>query len=192
MNINEEKHNLRAALREREKALDPAYKAESDAAICRALAELPAYAAANTVLAFRSLPREVDTREFLLRVLADGKTLLLPRCETGSRLSLCVVRDLNADLEPGAMGILEPKRFCLVRSPESVDFAVIPCASFDRAGNRLGQGGGYYDRLLPRLACPTVCVCREKLRSDALPAEEHDMKCSLYLTEAGIADIASA
>lgn len=186
MDIKEEKQRLRAEVRARERALDPAYKAESAAAICRALAELPAYAAARTVLAYRSLPREVDTDAFLRRTLADGKTLLLPRCENGGRLSLCVVRDPDADLEPGAMNILEPRRFCPVRSPESVDFAVIPCTSFDRAGNRLGQGGGYYDRLLPRLACPTVCVCREKLLLDALPVEEHDAKCALYLTENGL------
>jgi len=93
---------------------------------------------------------------------------------------------LDADLVPGAFGILEPKPSCPLREPEAVDLAVVPCTAFDRAGNRLGQGGGYYDRLLPRLTCPTVCICREKLVAGRVPAEPHDLKCSLYLTENGI------
>lgn len=182
----EEKRRLRAEIREKERALDAAYKAESSAAICRALALLPAFDAAETVLAFSGTAREIDTRAFLRETLARGKTLLLPRCEPERRLSLCVVRDLNADLTPGMFGILEPKRGCPAVAPESVGFAVVPCTSFDRAGNRLGQGGGYYDRLLPRLDCATACVCRERLLADAVPAEPHDVKCRYYLTESGV------
>ena len=79
-----------------------------------------------------------------------------------------------------------PKRSCPVMRPEDVDLAVVPCTTFDRAGNRLGQGGGYYDRILPRLKCPTVCICREKLLADAVPTEPHDLRCTLYLTENGL------
>lgn len=166
--------------------LDPACKAESSAAICRALLTLPQFAAAGTVLGFYGTAREIDTRTFLRETLAEGKTLLLPRCEPKRRLSLCVVRDPDADLEPGTYGIMEPKRICAVVSPEEAEFALIPCVSFDRAGNRLGMGGGYYDRLLPRLRCPTVCICRERLLADAVPVEPHDRRCSLYLTETGL------
>ena len=181
-----EKKRLRAEIRERERALDPAYRAESSAAICRALAALPEFAAAQTVLAFFGTEREIDTRAFLRETLARGKTLLLPRCEPERRLALCVVRDLDSDLASGVFGIMEPKRACPNVAPEDVGFAVIPCVSFDRAGNRLGQGGGYYDRLLPRLQCPTACVCRERLLADAVPTEEHDMRCTRYLTENGV------
>lgn len=188
MDTIEAKRALRAEIRARERALDPAYRAESSAAICRALAALPQFDAAETVLAFHGLAREVDTRAFLRETIARGKTLLLPRCEPERQLSLCVVRDLDADLTAGVFGILEPKRSCAVLGAEDVDFALVPCTSFDRAGNRLGQGGGYYDRLLPRLRCPTVCVCRERLLADAVPVEPHDRRCDLYLTEAGLLD----
>ena len=185
MSIISQKKRLRAEIRERERALGPAYRAESSAAICRALAALPEFAAAQTVLAFFGTEREIDTRALLRETLARGKTLLLPRCEPERRLALCVVRGME-DLEAGVFGIMEPKRVCPVVAPEDVGFAVIPCVSFDRAGNRLGQGGGYYDRLLPRLQCPTVCVCREKLLAGAVPTEGHDMRCTRYLTENGV------
>ncbi len=135
------------------------------------------------VLAVCGLARAGDTRALLRETLARGKTLLLPRCEPERQLSLCVVRDPNADLTVGMFGILEPKRSCPVAEPEDVGFAVIPCVTFDRAGSRLGQGGGYYDRLLPRLKCVSVCVCREKLLADYVPTEPLDVKCTIYLTE---------
>ena len=186
MDIVEKKRALRAEIRARERALDADYKAESSAAICRALADLPEFEAAKAVFAFAGLAREIDTRDFLRETLARGKTLLLPRCESERQMALCAVRDLETDLEPGAMGILEPKRFCPVLQPEDADFAVVPCTTFDRAGNRLGQGGGYYDRILPRLRCPAVCICRERLLADAVPTEPHDLRCTLYLTENGL------
>ena len=99
------------------------------------------------------------------------------------------MRDLARDLEAGVFGILEPKRSCPTLTPQDVDFAVVPCISFDRAGRRLGQGGGYYDRLLPNLRAVTVCVCRERLMADAVPVEAHDRRCTLYLTERGVVPI---
>lgn len=176
---------LRRVLRARAAALDPAYRRESSEAVCRRLAELPAFAGAERVLAFYGTPRELDTTPFLRSVLRLGKTLLLPRCEPGHALSLRVVYSLEADLAPGAYGLTEPLPSCPALPPERVDFAVIPCLSMDRAGRRLGQGGGYYDRLLPRLRCEAVCVCPAALVSASLPHEEHDAFCSLYLTESG-------
>ncbi len=186
MDIAKEKRALRAQIGDAERALDAAYKAESSAAVCRALAALPQFAAAETVLAFCGTVREIDTQAFLRETLAREKALLLPRCEEGGRLSLRVVRNLDADLESGAFGIREPRDSCPVHAPEDVGLAVVPCVTFDRAGNRLGRGGGYYDRLLPLLRCETVCICRERLLADRVPTAPHDAKCTLYLTEKGL------
>ena len=117
--------------------------------------------------------------------IAAGKTLILPRCAAEHAIDLCVVRSMD-DLEAGAYGILEPKMNCALVTAADIDFAVVPCLSFDRKGRRLGQGGGYYDRLLPQLRCPTALICREQLMSPEVPVEEHDMRCTMLITEKGI------
>ena len=185
MSVMEEKKALRSAIRAKERTLDPAYKAQSSQAICRHVLALEEYQAARTVFAFAGTVHEIDTALLLHETLAAGKTLILPRCAEGHALDLCVVRSM-ADLVPGMYGILEPKADCTLVTPADIDFAVVPCLSFDRAGRRMGQGGGYYDRLLPRLTCPTCLICREQLMSEAVPTEEHDCRCTLYITENGV------
>ena len=57
---------------------------------------------------------------------------------------------------------------------------------YNKRKEELGQGGGYYDRLLPQLRCPTALICREQLMSPEVPVEEHDMRCTMLVTEKGI------
>ena len=185
MSVIEEKKALRTYIRQTERTLDPAYKAESSEAICRCVLALEEYRAAGTVFAFAGTVHEIDTSPLLKETLAAGKTLVLPRCAEGHALDLCVVTSMD-ELVPGMYGILEPKADCALVTPADIDFAVVPCLSFDRRGRRLGQGGGYYDRLLPQLACPTCLICRERLMSEAVPTEEHDRRCTLYVTERGV------
>ena len=58
-----------------------------------------------------------------------------------------------------------------------------PCLSCDRQGNRLGQGGGYYDRFFARYHGPAALLCREKLVSEEIPVEPHDKRFELIVTE---------
>lgn len=185
MTLAEEKKALRTFIRKKERTLDPAYKAESSAAICRHLIEHPAYRAANVVMAFVGTEHEIDTTALLLDALARGKTLCVPRCREGHQMDLCVIVSLD-DLEPGAYGILEPKKHCPTVTAGQIDFAVIPCLSFDRTGGRLGQGGGYYDRFLSALRCESVLICREALTVAHVPCEAHDLRCTLLATENGV------
>lgn len=185
MSVIEEKKALRTFIRQKERTLDPAYKAESSEAICRCILALPEYLAAEAVFAFAGTVHEIDTSLLLHETIAAGKTLVLPRCAAEHAIDLCIVRSMD-DLERGMYGILEPKDACPLVTAADVDFAVIPCLSFDRAGRRLGQGGGYYDRLLPQLRCPTALICREQLLSPAVPVEVHDMRCTMLITERGV------
>ena len=121
--------------------------------------------------------------EALLRhVLQSGKTLCLPRCGAGHTMDLCRVDTLE-QLAPGTYGILEPVENCPLLEAEDIDFVVTPCLSCDRQGNRLGQGGGYYDRFFARYHGPAALLCREKLLSEEIPVEGHDKRFELIVTE---------
>ena len=185
MDITQQKQVLRASVRAQARSLDGAYQQDASAAICRHLTAAPAYQSAAVVLAFVGTKREVDTQAFLRSAWADGKTLCVPRCREGHLMDLCTIRSYD-DLEPGAYGIPEPKADCPIVNAQEIGFAVIPCLTFDRSGNRLGQGGGYYDRLLPLLRCPTFLVCRETLVVEHVPCEPHDRRCDYLVTEHGI------
>ena len=185
MSVIEEKKALRTFIRKKERTLDPAYKVESSEAICRHLLALDEYKSAKIVFAFAGTEKEIDTSLFMNETIAAGKTLILPRSAAEHAIDLCVVRSMD-DLEAGAYGILEPKKSCALVTAADIDFAVVPCLSFDRKGRGLGQGGGYYDRLLPQLHCPTVLICREQLLSPEVPVEEHDMRCTMLITEKGV------
>lgn len=125
MSVIEEKKALRTYIRQTERTLDPAYKAESSEAICRCVLALEEYRAAGTVFAFAGTVHEIDTSLLLKETLAAGKTLVLPRCAEGHTLDLCVVTSMD-ELVPGMYGILEPKADCALVTPADIDFAVVP------------------------------------------------------------------
>lgn len=67
--------------------------------------------------------------------------------------------------------------------PSTIDFAVIPGVAYDRNGNRLGRGGGFYDRLIPKLRCTTVGPAFSFQIFDEIPMEEWDVPVSRVITE---------
>ena len=178
------------AFRTRAKALAAAISSEENAAVsaalCGHLARLPAFAAAKTVCCFVGLPDEPDTRPFLKAVLAAGKTLCLPQVRGNGELALCAVPGLEG-LTPGVFGILEPPPDARILPPEAIDLCVVPCLAGAPDGHRLGRGGGYYDRLLPRLRpdAVTALACRKALLFPQLPAGAWDAVCTVVVTEEG-------
>ncbi len=184
--LRAEKRAFRTRAKALAAAISPAENAAASAALCGHLARLPAFAAAKTVCCFVGLPDEPDTRPFLEAVLAAGKTLCLPRVRGKGEMDLCTVASL-AGLVPGTFGILEPPPEAPILPPEAIDLCVVPCLAGAPDGHRLGRGGGYYDRLLPRLRpdAAAVLVCRKALLFPWLPAGEEDAVCTQVVTEEG-------
>ena len=133
------------------------------------------FRAAHTVLLYSSLPDEVDTHTFIRR-WEGRKRILLPVVVSDSELELRVYTG-SGNMRRGAFNIDEPAGAAFT-DYGSIDLAVIPGVAFDRHGNRLGRGRGYYDRLLARLGwagVPTIGVCFDFQKLDAIPAETHDI-----------------
>lgn len=185
MTKSEEKRVLRAAIRAEIPALSEKYVFSANTRITSRLAEMPEYLSAGTVFCFVGTQREINTRPFLETVLAAGKTLCVPLCVGQGRMVLKKITALD-QLAPGAYGIPEPSGNAPAVPPDEVDFSVIPCISCDRAGHRLGQGGGFYDRFLTVYRGPAVLVCRERLMREEIPVEPHDAVIHWVLTEKGL------
>lgn len=129
---------------------------------------------AQRVLLFHSLPDEVNTHSLIDRYLGI-KTILLPSV-VGDHLELHEYVNESAT-SVGAYHIVESQGSLVPESEYAgIDLAIIPGVAFDKDGNRLGRGKGYYDRLLPILHCPTIGICYPFQIVGSIPHEPHDMK----------------
>lgn len=109
---------------------------------------LPNFQSAKCVLAFWSLPDEISTHAFVTK-WASQKLLLLP-VMVGQDLEIRVFNGIETLSNDNSFHVMEPKTTEAI-NPEKVDFAIIPGVAFDKLGNRLGRGKGFYDRLMPQL-----------------------------------------
>lgn len=110
---------------------------------------------AATVLAFASIRNEVRTRLSIEAAWSAGKRVALPRA-LGDELCLHLI-DSETPLVQGAFSVPEPREEAMRIEPDEIEFALIPALAVDPRGYRIGYGGGYYDRLIPRLA--NACTC---------------------------------
>src|SRR5262245_55256691 len=159
-------------------------------AICGKFMALPAYATAKTVMWYVDAGSEVRTRHTLPEALGHGKRVVVPWCvvETNT-LELFLLEDMGELLE-GAYKILEPKTELRqlpnkVVRPEELDLVMVPGTAFDLRGGRMGQGKGYYDRLLStaRRNAPLVGLAFDCQMFDEIPVAGHDVFMDLVLTE---------
>ena len=135
-----------------------------------AVAELPEYRAATAVMAFKGFGSEPDTDPLFARAKAEGKRLLVPRIEHGE----IVVCDADGPMVRSRIGVEEPQGPALPL--DVVEFVVVPGLAFTPDGYRLGYGGGFYDRFLPRVSAPNAGVCFAEQIVDDLPVEAHDIR----------------
>ena len=171
-------------------AITPAQRdALSEAARLR-LAVLPELAAAQHVLGYRATRAEVDIDDVLAELLSRGVSVAVPWVIEDTpgrrgRLGLSLVSDLAADVAPGWRGVSEPRpdRRRPIR-PEALDVVLAPGVGFDVDGNRLGHGGGHFDRLLARLrrGAVVIGVAFDEQITDRLPVEAHDRPVDVVVT----------
>ena len=178
----EEKQRLRSVMRRMERELPQRYKQSADHATAAHLVAIAEYQEASTVFCFVGTIHEIDTRPILADALATGKRLCVPLCVGKGIMELRQIHSLE-ELSTGAYGILEPPEESPVVCPDEVDLAILPCLTCNHLGQRLGQGGGYYDRFLSGYRGGTVLLCREKLIREEIPLEPHDYPVPWVLTE---------
>jgi len=180
------KKALRASVIARRDALDAETRRGGSQAITAKLLALPEYRAARVVCAYASFGSEFDSTAFCSDVVASGKRLLLPRINRAARmLELREVKNLGGDLIAGVWGIREPGKRRPIVPSSAVEFLLVPGVAFTATGERLGYGGGFYDRLLSGLNAktPRVAAAFALQLVDAIPTEPSDQRVHLIVTE---------
>ena len=160
------------------------------------LMQLPEYQVAQTVLWYLDCRSELRTRHALPAALASGKQVVVPYCTVNERgenkLGLWWLKALD-ELVIGKWKILEPPRERWgvperEMRPEQIDLVVVPGVAFGRDGARMGNGQGYYDRLLEsvRPNCPLVGLCYECQLFEGLIVDTHDVFMDKVVTERAV------
>jgi 5-formyltetrahydrofolate cyclo-ligase len=180
---------------ERERALEAlrslslADRNQASSRIRTRLAAMPDVTGASTVLGFAPLDTEPGIAPLLDELRAEGTRILLPRLgsEPGSLEAIQLDRPIEA-LPRDGLGVRSPEAGTPV-PPDEIELVLVPGLMFDTWGQRLGRGGGYYDRLLERLpSARLVGICHEVSMCDLVPVELHDHRVDWIVTESRTID----
>ena len=166
MGISEEKQSLRTRYRRErnERYIDHNFEH---------LASLPEILQADVIASYMSYGDEPDTSLLNRQLITSGKTLLLPRI-TGADLEWVQWNGDDNDLQLQKK-IHEPKG-SVFSEHEKIAVIIVPALRIDRSGYRLGQGGGFYDRALPRLQAWSIGLIHpDEISSADLPREPWDI-----------------
>ncbi|HWP94681.1 MAG TPA: 5-formyltetrahydrofolate cyclo-ligase [Gammaproteobacteria bacterium] len=181
---------LRSLLRARRRALDAAGRERASRALATRLLTLATVDAAARLAAYVPFDGEIDPLPFLHAARAAGRQVYLPRLGGDGRLEF-VAWHPGLPLVPNRFGILEPAdgEVCAARA---LDVVIAPLVAFDAAGNRLGMGGGWYDRTFAFLKAPDrpakphlIGVAYEFQRVPQLPSADWDVPLDGVATDAG-------
>jgi 5-formyltetrahydrofolate cyclo-ligase len=179
-----EKHTLRQQCQDRRLALSSETRKAASRKICDLLLRLPEYAAARTVALYAADAGEVDLQGVFQCSVTDRKSCFFPEVVGGAMDFRRVTQ--WSDLVPGRFGILAPPKTTVLLAPAQCDMVIVPGVAFDRQGNRLGRGKGYYDRYLPQVRGCRVGVSFDVGVCESLPHEPHDVRMDVLITESGV------
>lgn len=175
------KKELRAEIRQKRNAMSDADILSFSNDICKRVITYDGYTKAEVVLVYVPLRGEVDTMPVIFDALDKGKVVAVPRV-SGSVMNFYQIKSTK-DLQPGYMGILEPKEGCpLVTALNAL--IIMPGTAFDKKLHRCGYGGGFYDRYLdkyPKL--DKIAVAFDFQIYDEIPYEVTDIGPDMIFTE---------
>jgi 5-formyltetrahydrofolate cyclo-ligase len=156
--IGDAKRELRSRMRAVRGAVDDVEMRSARLWAC--VQDEPAVRTAQVVLVFASIPGEPATAPFVEWCRRRGKTVVIPEAMPSAPLPV---------------------------DPSSLDVVVVPGLAFTNRGDRLGQGGGWFDRLLTQVRpdCTTIGVCFDVQLVPEIPIGDHDVRVGIVITETG-------
>ena len=180
----EEKKELRKCIQLKRDRIPPGRRERFSMKIAKKFLSSEEYKNAENILIFYPFRSEINTVSVIEKAVSDGKNIILPKV-SGKNLKLFFINDTGSQLRPGAYGIPEPCKNCPPAKISDIDLAVIPGVCFDSNFNRLGYGGGFYDKILPLLPDKVrkIALCFQLQVVEGVPVEGHDMTVDKIITE---------
>ena len=174
-----DKKELRKKIREQKRAMSAASIESASGSLARQFFATSYYQNASVIYGYLPYNQEVRTVPILERALLDGKKVAVPKVY-GDTMRFIYLEDLT-QVAPSDLGIPEPISDGPVASDENA-LVLMPGLAFDREGNRMGYGGGFYDKFLSNEPNhPTVALCYAFQMVDEIPTESYDVPVDLVL-----------
>ncbi|WP_289735202.1 5-formyltetrahydrofolate cyclo-ligase [Paramuribaculum intestinale] len=173
------KDDIRRTVRARKSLLTDNEKAEAAQSVFDRLEQMAAFMMADRILMYHSLPDELSTRDFLGK-WSGRKHFFLPRV---NGVNLDILPYEQTRLHLGAFEIEEPDGNDLTDIAD-IELIIVPAVAYDRHGNRVGRGKGYYDRMLAGSRATKVGVGYDfQLIDDAIDTDSHDVPVDIVITQ---------
>ena len=173
-----EKHEIRRKINSMRRMLTDLERRQAAEEVFSRLEETAAFLMADRILMYHSLPDELFTHAFLGK-WGKRKRFYLPRV---NGVNLEILPYDESRLELGSFHIEEPTGSDTV-DPQDIELVVVPAVAYDRNGNRLGRGKGFYDRLLRNTKATKIGVGYEFQLVDEVPSEPHDVAVDIIITQ---------
>ena len=176
------KQDIRRDIAAERAALDPQWLESASARVVENVQALAAFKAAKTVALYMAMDGEVNLDALLPRCWELGKRTCIPVFNHTTKLYEMAEITPNTAYHTGHYGIREPDSPAPV-TMDTIELIAVPGVAFDRNGNRLGRGGGYYDRLLEGFLGHTVAVAFDFQILPRIPTDGHDRPMHCIVTE---------
>lgn len=184
------KEEVRAQIRSKKRALTEKEQKDRGMQAFLCLTEAKEYKEASYLFTYVSYNQEIDTWQVIRQAFADGKQVAVPKVE-GVEIVFYQITSLE-ELQEGYQGIMEPNTTIRIEpnKRESI-FMLLPGLAFSKTGERIGYGGGFYDRYLERYKEASIKKCGFAYDFQVFPElaiEEFDQKVDFVVTEKGMYD----
>jgi 5-formyltetrahydrofolate cyclo-ligase len=185
MEIKKDKKALRIEVLKKRESISKKEKDLLDKIILDKLYESNLYKTSKNIFVYVSFRDEINTIKLIERALLDNKNIYVPKVYNSTKTMKAIFINSLDKLEKNKMGILEPKDDTLVIDKNDIDLIIVPGAVFDKSFNRIGYGGGYYDRYLEEIKYKNnkIALAYDFQIIDEIEAESHDIKVDYIITD---------
>jgi 5-formyltetrahydrofolate cyclo-ligase len=176
------KQDIRTELAAQRKALDPQWMEAASARVVENFQTLDAFQSAKTVALYMAIGGEVKINALFSHCWELGKRTCIPIFNVKTKLYEMAEVAADTRYRSGQLGIREPISPALIAT-DQINLMIVPGVAFDRDGNRLGRGGGYYDRLLANFSGHAAAVAFDFQVFPCIPIDAHDKPMHSITTE---------